>query len=120
MCVSDLLSSVFSAKLFSFQFHNNNRPQICLIMYLCVTVRCLIACLLDKCKPKFAVTPLQVSLFRLEHVQSTCLLKARFRGLHCHVTDSTAEGSTSLTNKLLIEYNLQSFQSNLHAQKPFM
>jgi len=71
-------------------------------------------CLLDKCKPEFAVTSFQVSLFRLEHIQSTCFSKAGFRGLHYYVTDSTTEGSTSLTNKLLIEYNPQPFQSTLH------
>jgi hypothetical protein len=71
-------------------------------------------CLLDKYKPEFAVTTLQVFLFRLEHIQSTCFPKAGFRGLHCYVTDSTAEGSTSLTKKLLIEYNLESFQFTLH------
>jgi hypothetical protein len=52
-------------------------------------------CLLDKRKPEFAVTTLQISWFRLEHIQSTYILKAGFRGLHCYVTDLTAEGSTS-------------------------
>jgi hypothetical protein len=102
VCGLGLLSSLFSAKLFSFKFHSNNRLQICLLItYLSVTVRCLIICLLDKCKPEFAVTTLQVSLFRLEHIQSTCLLTAGFRVLHCYVTDSTAEGTSSLTSCLL-------------------